>query len=272
MGKKIFITYGDKLYASNVLRICNMAKQTNHFDEIISYGPKDLPQEILTHTLFQYARGGGYWLWKPYIIQKTLEECNDDDIVVYVDSGSEVYKDDLWQTYFNMMKKSNAIVFKFCCLMKYWTKKSVLDKFRQDCRNIHQLHQICGGVSLWSRKALPVVKEWYKLMYEHPDLVSDTPPDKLKFEAPYFKEHRHDQAILTCLAYKYEKEYGIQILWEKSEVFYSKGQAVFLSRIRNKNGVLKGREHKPVSLIWRMRHFIVNTLRDIRQFLYKYLL
>ncbi len=32
--------------------------------------------------------GGGYWLWKPYVILKTMEEAPEGSIIVYADSGS----------------------------------------------------------------------------------------------------------------------------------------------------------------------------------------
>ena len=271
MGRKIFITYGDELYAANLSRITQMAKQTEQFDIVIPYTHKDLPENLLNHPLFKYQRGGGYWLWKPYIIMKTLEQCSNDDIVIYVDAGSEVFKDSQWQKYFTTMKKSSAIVFKFCCLMKHWTKKKLLDRFKQDCHNIHQMHQILSGFSLWSRQALPFVKEWFEVMYHNPDLVIDTPDDELKYEAPCFIEHRHDQAVLTCLAYKYEQKYNIKILWEKSEVFYSEGQAIFFSRMRLRDGQLKGKARCPVSLIWRLRHKLVEFVRDVRQFFYRHI-
>lgn len=49
-----------------------MAEKTGLFDRIILYTDKDLPQEITNHELMSYKRGGGYWLWKPYIILNAL--------------------------------------------------------------------------------------------------------------------------------------------------------------------------------------------------------
>ena len=35
-------------------------------------------------------RGYGYWLWKSYIIKKTIEKMSDDDILLYLDCGYEI--------------------------------------------------------------------------------------------------------------------------------------------------------------------------------------
>ena len=52
MGKKIFITYGDELYAANLSRITQMAKQTEQFDMVIPFSHKDLPENLLNQLVF----------------------------------------------------------------------------------------------------------------------------------------------------------------------------------------------------------------------------
>lgn len=106
MSKKIFITYGNKLYYESLQRIKEQASSVGCFDKIITYTDADLPEEICNHSLMQYKRGGGYWLWKPYFILKTLlEVAQEGDIVVYSDAGSEVFKHKSWNLFFKMMEK-----------------------------------------------------------------------------------------------------------------------------------------------------------------------
>ena len=44
-------------------------------------------------TLFDslQPRGGGYWVWKPWIIVDTLRQMKENDVLVYVDSGQTVF-------------------------------------------------------------------------------------------------------------------------------------------------------------------------------------
>ena len=51
-----------------------------------------MPEFWNNHSEFILAnkRGYGYWLWKPYLIMKTLEQMNDNDILVYADCGCEI--------------------------------------------------------------------------------------------------------------------------------------------------------------------------------------
>ncbi len=271
MRKIILITYGNERFYSSLTQLKKMAEATPFFDKIIVYTDKDLPHNILSHNLLQDTRGGGYWLWKPYIIKKTLEEVAvDDDLVVYSDGGNEIFNDPRWNHYFKIMDSKNALVVKFRELMKYWTRKNLLEHYSHGCRNLKEMYQIASGFSIWNRKALPLVNEWYEVMYTHPEFVRDVPPEQIQNEAPYFREHRHDQAILSCIAYKYEKEYKIKIMWEESEYFCQKGQALFFAR-RAGAGGKNGRPHTPVSFIWRMRHKLVLAARSMRQFLYRYI-
>ena len=48
-----------------------------------------------THsTIFTKRRGGGYWLWNPYIILKTLiERMSDNDLLMYQDADSYLIED-----------------------------------------------------------------------------------------------------------------------------------------------------------------------------------
>ena len=61
----------------------------------ISYSPNSIDNnftEINKHILKQ-SRGYGYWLWKPYIMNRALEAVNYGDIVVYADSGNSIIND-----------------------------------------------------------------------------------------------------------------------------------------------------------------------------------
>ncbi len=271
MRKIILITYGNEPFYNSLEILKKMAEATPFFDKIITYTDRDLPHNILSNKLLQHNRGGGYWLWKPYIIKKTLEEIAEgDDIVVYSDAGNEIFNDDQWKTYFQIMEKHHAIVFKFRELMKYWTRQNLLKQYSDSCHNLGEMYQIAGGLTFWNRKALPIVNEWYEIMCSCPDFVLDVPPEQRKHEAPYFREHRHDQAILSCLAYRYEKQHKIKIMWEKSEYFCKSGQAVFFARRAGADGK-DGRPHKPVTFLWKIRHKLVLAARSLRQFLYRYI-
>lgn len=270
-GKKIFISYGNEIYYDSLQRIKKMAEDTGIFDQIIIYTDKDLPDEIKSHTLMQYARGGGYWFWKPFVILQTLKEvATENDIVIYSDSGNEIFKHKDWLHYFQMLNKYDGVCFKYGKLAKEYTKKELLDYFSDECRNLSERYQIMGGLNLWTKQSIPIVQEWFDTMKEHPELVLEDTSEPSKKQNKHLKEHRHDQAVLTGIVYKNENK--IAVLWEKCESFDQWGQAVFCARIANTPDRIKGRPHKPRRLTWRINRLKKILFRNIREFIYKHIL
>lgn len=270
MRRKIFITYGNTIYYDSLCRIRKEAEATGFFDTVITYTDADLSDEIKGHPLFQHERGGGYWFWKPYVILKTLTEiAGPDDIVIYSDAGNEIFADKEWEKYFSYLDDFSAICFKYGGLMKQWTKKEMLDYHASYCRNLPEMWQIMGGLSLWTLKALPVVQEWYDLMSEHPELVLDSPENDKEKQHSAFREHRHDQSALSCIVYKNETVHKIKVLWEHCESYDQNGQAAFCSRIANTPERQNGRPHRPRTIFWRIKRHLRLFFRDLRQKRYR---
>ena len=60
------------------------------FDGVFNYSQKDLSCQFVDKykDILNMSRGGGYWLWKVDIIGQILKKINDNDILLYMDSGS----------------------------------------------------------------------------------------------------------------------------------------------------------------------------------------
>ena len=43
--------------------------------------------------IFTQKTGGGYWLWKPWVIAETLRKIPEGDILIYADTGFVLKKD-----------------------------------------------------------------------------------------------------------------------------------------------------------------------------------
>lgn len=261
MGKKIFITYGDTRYRKSLQRLGENAKSLNIFDEIILYSEKDLPEEILNHELMSYKRGGGYWFWKPWVILHTLSQMNDDDILVYSDSGNELYADNEWQKWFRLLDKYNGIFFCYAARMETRCRKNLLDYYK-DVPYLKQLYQIQANILLLGGKKIrQIIKEWLDVMYQHPEFVKDVAKENINQESPMFLEHRHDQAVLSCVVYSHEKECRLKILWNHSEGLFREGQAVRIARISDKG--CKPPKYEPLWR-WILRSTVVQPLRCLR--------
>lgn len=263
-GRKIFVSYGNENYSESLERLRKMAIATGRFDEVIINRETDLPEFILKHPLMHYSRGGGYWLWKPYVILSVLKQCGPEDIVVYCDGGNEVFPDREWEKFFKLLRKHSAVFFKQVHRMAPWTRRNLLEYF-SEIPFLEKEFQLMSGLSLWTKRALPIAEKWFNLMSEHPEFVRDVTPDELPSEAPEFIENRHNQSVLSCVVFKYLKEYNLRIMWEHSEVRDPWRQAVLFARItneckRNSVGISRFR--------YLLRH-IHNRVRDWEFAVYK---
>lgn len=217
--RKIFIAYADSALAYSLERIGRQARRLKLFDEIILYTPADLSDEIKSHPLMQYRRGGGYWLWKPWLIQKTLKDNAPGDIVVYADAGSTLRKSPDWEKLFGLMERYDTLCFQYAetvpefsrwgnasTKIKFWTKRQMLDFFDnyfQD--NAYQDNcKIMGGLLFMKNPENSLLREWFDITLNHPELVVDPTPEEIQNQKPGFAYHRHEQCIITALAF-YDK-------------------------------------------------------------------
>lgn len=219
---KIFITYGDDNFKDSVKRICKEAKLLGIFDKVISYNPKKLPKEIMQSPLMHYARGGGYWLWKPYVIWMTMQKY-PNAIVVYTDAGCTLNKNyEEWNSWFEIMESTDTLFTQYCSDTDYgwdkifhtssvkistWTKRMTIEYFDKRFKSTewYDYNKIWGGFVI-AKNNSSFIREWLDIMLAHPELVRDPEGDELNCQHDGFCTHRHDQSIITPLAYWYEKK------------------------------------------------------------------
>ena len=66
------ITYGNDKFIKAKNRIYDEAKKSGWFDTITIYEPKDIDINFKKKfkSILKKTKGGGYWIWKSYIIKK----------------------------------------------------------------------------------------------------------------------------------------------------------------------------------------------------------
>jgi len=231
--QKILITYGTLDFKKTLIRFKNKAKELNLFDKVIIYEPKDLPDYIQSNPLMAFKKGGGYWLWKPYIIWKTLHDY-EDAVVIYVDGGCSLNISDDWNVYFDYIEKYNTIVFNYRSDFDYgwsqlfncgsteihhWTKEKTLSYFDSlfETECWRHFNKILGGFIICKGKDNQFINEWLSVSLMCPELVCDPFGNELNNQKSTFVQHRHDQSIITPLAYFFAKKNEVLIIPEKSE-------------------------------------------------------
>lgn len=212
---KLFLNYGDKNFKLSRKRLRKEASDLNFFDKIITETEKikDDPEliECLNNPnfkkVFTSKRGGGYWLWKPYIIYKNLRLLKDNDILIYSDSGSTIPNNKktkrILNKYINIVKNSEkgVLAFRNPHIESKWTKGDIFKHF--DCLNnkkIYNTRQFSAGRLHVIRKceySLNIYKLWWDTAKNYPNLFDDSKSITDNF--PNFIENRHDASCWSLI-------------------------------------------------------------------------
>jgi hypothetical protein len=208
----VFLTFGggNKAYREAATRISIQASKFIIFNNIIPITDINLARDKYfwnRHGEFirNNHRGFGYYIWKPYIILKTLNNMNNGDVLLYCDSGCELnYKNKNHMDHLiNIVNEKHLIVSYSPGLKNIdWTKRELFDFMGLNREQIGDSIQLQSGVIMMKKTdtIMSLINEWYNISCNH-SLLTDNINTTIQF--PEFREHRHDQSIFSLLCLKY---------------------------------------------------------------------
>jgi hypothetical protein len=208
MNTLITFGAGGQKYKDASNRLVKQALEIGNFDEIKAFSDTDLKSDRDfwgKHSEFiqRNPRGYGYWLWKPYLIKKTMKSMKDGDTLMYLDCGCEidVRKKETMNQYFEYSKTQNIII-EPNCLEFDWTKMDLVIRLGMSKHQYLYSPQHQAGAILFhvNDKTRKLVDEWYDIGCDY-HLIDDS--HSLFPNLPGFQEHRHDQSIFSLLTKKY---------------------------------------------------------------------
>jgi hypothetical protein len=189
------------------------AKLNGNVDNIFLFKERDIDNDfyLKNNMHFKNIRGFGFWVWKPYFIKKMVENCNNEDVFIYVDAGNEVIGD--LNCLYNLCLKDSKGVILFentdgepngnVWTNNIWTKS--------DCFNLMGLKEskYIYGNQVNASYIVFRKTDFSKLFFdeylnycENYNIISDEPNITENFNKDFI-DHRHDQSILSLLAIKY---------------------------------------------------------------------
>ena len=207
------ITYGDSIYEETKQRLYNQASNLGWFDTITSYSPEDLDEEFKKKfkDILSHPRGGGYWICKPYIINKHLEMIKDDDILIYLDAGCYINPKgfERFKEYIELLKNNEEACISFQMnhhIEKKWTTKEIFEylNINSDSKDIIESGQIIATVKMFRKCAnsINIVSAWLNALHANPLLFTDHYNKNKQCEI--FIDNRHDQSICSVLCKLYK--------------------------------------------------------------------
>lgn len=226
------VTYSTKDYAKARKFNVKMAYQKGKADKVFEYDEEDLPQEFVEKNkkILSCKRGGGYWLWKPYVVKKALEQLKEGDYLFYCDSGAFVIRDLHLLVQFMEKQQSDILFFDLECMEKEWTKRDIFIELECDEKKYTDSVQRCATYFLIKKtgKTLEFVNLWLQYAQKY-ELISDE--DNTLYGNPNyegFRDNRHDQSILSVLS----KKSGYRSFQDISQYRYPRGIKKRLQRKR----------------------------------------
>ena len=210
---KIFISFGagSNNFRHAVLRITNQAAKLKIFDKIIGFNEDHLKNDSefwSKHSNFieSNKKGYGYWIWKPYLIMKVLEKMEENDILLYCDSGCEIStekKNDI-DNFLKIVETDKIIMSHAYHNENTHTKMDLIHFLDMNSSRYldskqHQATAICIKKC---NEIYHLVKAWYEICcMQNYHFIDDSPSNLENINE--FEQHRHDQSILSLLTKKY---------------------------------------------------------------------
>lgn len=227
--KWLFVSfYAGSIWRPASIRLKNQAKKFSRIQGINVYNDKDLEAILqnkseLLEFVKSNSRGYGYWIWKPLIILDMFRRFPDCAGVIYLDVGCElnynVESELRLKQYIKDATAHEGLFFSIPFIEEDCTHPALITKLQ--AKDLRNTRQIMATTFLIKNGVIGnnLVQNWLNLMLE----------DDFKYllgeakegmqvsnsEYPNYREHRHDQSILSLLV----KETGMSVIRDEQELY-----------------------------------------------------
>jgi len=198
-----FASHDNYIDAGN--RLLKQAAELNVFDNIYLNTVKDLEGAFWDkHSKFimENPKGFGYWIWKPYLIKKKMDEMEDGDILLYLDSGCEIdcREREYFMEYVEYVKKDYILGTLGKTTVEESCKMDLLLHIGiDDSQLTTRMHQAGANLIYINSVTRNLINKWYELSCNY-YFIND---ESICKNREAFKEHRHDQSVYSLLTKKY---------------------------------------------------------------------
>lgn len=247
------LTFATPDFSENQAALASRARVAG-FAEVIQRKPADFEKTVFAKQNLDITsrnRGAGYWLWKPYYIVEEIRKLQRDEILVYSDVGrGRPYRLKQIPKNLGALARKHGFVIgpkipQHGPIAK-WTKRDCFIAMNADRSDIALQPMIQATWSLWtnSTASIDFANTWLQTCCD-PRCLTDDPNTLGALNYEGFVDHRHDQSILSVLAYSE----GVPILDLDSYGLYrlfmmrpnSMISHTFMKSFSNVEDILRGR-------------------------------
>ena len=208
--KITFITYSSgepyQTCAENLIR-----QASEKFDNTIHYRPDDIKEfKSKNQHLWEYNKGDGFWIWKPYVIRRALDIVDEGDVIVYCDTKYEMTGDihSYIKSHFEnteedfFVLKTHHFVSSSIQIEKMWSKGDAYHLIGVDMEGDIDPYQIWSGFVCLKKnsKTIQIIDQWLDYCQDE-RIISDN-PNVFQENHHIFRENRYDQTVLSLVLKK----------------------------------------------------------------------
>lgn len=205
------LTYATPNFAHHAQSLADSAIAVG-FESGRVYGPQDIEGtafQARNAALLAAPRGAGFWLWKPYLILKRLEQLGPDECILYSDAGRTGYYafTSLPQRLIALMQSQGKGYLLGCPVphlgsIREWTKRDCLELMEAAEGAVLEAPLLMTW-SIWtnSPESVAFLKAWLAYACDQ-RCLSNWPNELGKPDFDGFREHRFDQSIMSILAHQ----------------------------------------------------------------------
>lgn len=200
------ISYADEKF-KKAQKLNAKSALKNGADKVIRYSPDMIPDEFKRKyaDIWNQPRGGGYWVWKPYIISDALSKVDEGDYVVYLDSGAAFISN--MKQFIKCMEKEQTPIMSFTLEhpeSKY-TKRDAFILMECDSEEFVNSPQRSATYIVFKKCAITMkFLDDYSRYSVDKRIITDDDNVMGKDNYSGFVENRHDQTVYSLLAKKYK--------------------------------------------------------------------
>lgn len=268
------VTYSTENYEKARKYSVKMAYKKGKADKVFEYSEECLSEgfKIKNRKTISCSRGAGYWVWKPYVVNKALGELEMGDYLFYCDSGAFLTKELYILVEFMEKEKTDILFFELPFIEKDWTKRDIFIDLDCDSEEYTHTKQRCATYFLL-KKTVDVekfIKEWLEYAQKY-ELISDE--DNIIYKQPNyegFRDNRHDQSILSVLS----KKHSYKAYEDISQFRYPRNAKARLAKIRERIAYEKYpimvclHRQKKADCTTKLREHLLNYFPKLKRFVH----
>ncbi|MCX4296503.1 MAG: hypothetical protein OSJ73_05650 [Lachnospiraceae bacterium] len=203
----VAINYSDWKYKKAQKFNSITATQKGKVDKVISYSPKNIDTEFRKKnaSILSQDRGNGFWLWKPYIIKKTLDSLQQNDYLIYLDSGAFYMNNVQYLIKVMEKEKQDIMAFELPFKERHYSKRDVFICMGCDEPRYTDTNQRMATMIIIKKtnRAQCFTNEWLQFA-QMEDIITDAKNHMGKYNYNGFVDNRHDQSVFSILSKKYK--------------------------------------------------------------------